>query len=102
MPQYTLKSALVAELKSIKTTARIKAEIASANSNVTVAALWSGKENVCNELLSLLDTFEIKEVDLESNVDKILEEHDWNYNKIDFYKFAKHFFELGLQAQKGE
>jgi len=53
-------------------------------------------------VLSSLNTLEVKEVDLEKDVDKILEENDWNYDEIDFYDFAKHFFELGLKAQKGE
>ena len=44
----------------------------------------------------------VKEADLEEDVEKILEEYDWNYDKIDFDDFAKHFFELGLKAQKGE
>ena len=49
---------------------------------------------------------QVKEVDLEEDVDRILEEYDWNYDKIDFYEFAKHFFELGLnennKTNKGE
>ena len=47
-------------------------------------------------------TCENKEVDLEKEVDALLEEENYEYQYIDHYKFAKHFFELGLKAQKGE
>lgn len=47
-----------------------------------------------------IDKSETKEVDLEEDVDRILEENDWNYDKIDFYEFARHFFELGLKAKE--
>lgn len=40
----------------------------------------------------------MKDVDLDEDVDRILEKYDWNYDKIDFYEFAKHFFELGINA----
>lgn len=51
----------------------------------------------------IINIIDAKEVDLEDDVDKILESYDWNYDKINFYQFAKHFFELGIKAaQKGE
>lgn len=53
-----------------------------------------------NYLLSFLNTIDVKkDVDLKEDVDKILYENDWDYDEIDYYEFAKHFFELGL-AQK--
>lgn len=45
------------------------------------------------------ENLEVKEENLEEDVDRILEEYDWNYDKIDFYDFAKHFFELGLKVK---
>ena len=69
MTQYIDKSTLLAKIEKRKIIAREKAEIASGNNNVPVAALWSGKENICNELLSFLDTLEMKEVDLEKEKD---------------------------------
>ena len=62
----------------------------------------AGREKEDEDILTFLDTLEVKEVDLEKDVDAILETNDWNYDKIDFYEFAKHFFELGLEIQKGE
>jgi len=47
------------------------------------------------------NALEVKKIDLEEDVDRILEEYDWNYDKIDFYEFASHFYELGL-AHRGE
>lgn len=41
-------------------------------------------------------------VNLNEDVDRILEENDWDYDEIDFYEFAKHFYELGLKNTEGE
>ena len=74
--------------------------------------------SVYNEILSFLDTLEVKEVDLETSIDDYINSHftegcdggmnsDW-YKVIggvhykDLKDIAKHFFELGLKAQKGE
>lgn len=61
---------------------------------------YKGKIDALNDTLSFLDTLETKEVNLEEDVDRILEEYDWNYDKIDFYEFARHFYELGLKAKE--
>lgn len=45
-----------------------------------------------------LDTLETKEVNLKEDVDRIFKENDWNYDEINFYEFAKHFYELGLNT----
>lgn len=63
------------------------------------------------ELLSFIDTLEVKEVDLEKEIDNI-----WNprfnfgwdeksllsMNHEGFTTIAKHFFKLGFKALKGE
>ena len=46
-------------------------------------------------------TLEVKEVDLEKECAKYFEENDLCVHD-DYIKFARHFFELGLKAQKGE
>ena len=57
------------------------------------------------EILSFLNTLEVKEVDLEKEIKLIKGDYEqvdvaWN-NDFDF--IARHFFELGLKAaQKGE
>lgn len=52
----------------------------------------------------IIDTIEVKEVDLEKEIELIKGDYaqvDVAWNK-DFDFIAKHFFELGLKAQKGE
>jgi len=58
---------------------------------------------VClKDMLSLLDSLEVKEVDLEKEIDKELD-NTWygEYLNIDkFRESAKHFFELGLKTKR--
>ena len=75
-----------------------------------------GLSNICNELLSLAiqeikQTLEVKEVGLEHEVESYWKQCDMTWCR-DAYSMthirsmlsdiAKHFFELGLKAQKGE
>jgi len=59
-------------------------------------------------LLSFIDTIEVKDVDLDKEIDDIFQKYKNGYNgllickKSDFSVIAKHFFELGLKAQKEE
>ena len=69
-------------------------------------------EVVENDILSFLDTLEVKEVDLEKEIEKewlncdlCRENTILEYVNMDIKKFrtiVNHFFELGLKAQKGE
>lgn len=104
MTQYINKSALVAEIER-----RIKHYNESAkefgdegyNDNVLMEQC---KANACKYILSFLDTLEVKEVDLEKEIDRELETR-WRGEYLFTSKFresAKHFFELGLKAQKEE
>ena len=76
-----------------------------------------GEYNALSKLESSLDTLEVKEVDLEKELNDFIEEQKaWvkddrvvEYNNGDSFNhiydlepIAKHFFELGLKAQKGE
>ena len=46
---------------------------------------------------------EVKEVDLEKEIDDYFEDNPQEYFRDDYLNFAKHFFELGIKvAQKGE
>ena len=73
---------------------------------------WSDSENTMGiypyaleEVIKYIDTLEVKEVDLEKEINKHWGEwaKEDGFHSIDF---AKHFFELGMQvsnkAQKGE
>ena len=91
------KDALVAEIERRKNICQGGAE---ANKNNEFAHLYySGKTEAYSEMSELLDTFEVKEVDLD------LEITLWA-NAIpeirldDVERLAKHFFELGLKTQK--
>ena len=60
-----------------------------------------GRMLECNDLLVFIDSIETKEVDLEKECAKYFEENDLCVHD-DYIKFARHFFELGSKAQKGE
>ena len=93
MTQYINKDAVVAEIK------RLSAYLDSLH-----------EQRIIEKILSIIDTLEVKEVDLEKEMDK-----EWNKcEPIDegkgleiasieheqFDNIAKHFFELGLNAKK--
>lgn len=104
MEKYIPLNALVAEIeRRIKYYENIQ----------MIKPVYESNIEELNELLSFLDTFEVKEVDLDfqtfakemdtifnlpSSETKNTEENPFNWE----YAIAKHFFELGLKAQKGE
>ena len=54
-------------------------------------------------LLSFIDTIDMKEVDLEKELDSMITP-ELKFHKAlpSLFDVAKHFFELGLKVQKGE
>ena len=59
-----------------------------------------GKESAYKVILSFLDTLEVKETDLNEEIEKCLKRHSMlTVGKKDFTDIAKHFFELGLKTQ---
>lgn len=104
MAQYIDKSALVAEIKRI--------EYETNYEPFTDEVL--GKRCVCRSLLSFINTLEVKEVDLEKEIEEYFEgwtdDYDnggaachYQYVQVNDCKaIAKHFFKLGVKAQKGE
>ena len=103
MTQYIDKDALVAEIqKRIKETESMQPKFDQ---------FWAGQISAFKGVLKILDTLEVKEVDLDfqmfakemdivfalpSSETKNTEEEPLNWE----YAIAKHFFELGLKAQK--
>lgn len=67
--------------------------------------LMIGERNALFDLLSFINTLEVKEVDINK---EILQFIDANFekatigHKLSLRRVAKYFFELGLKAQKGE
>lgn len=96
MTQYIDKAAIVAEIIKIYDRNRS-----------------NGYIDICDEMdyiLSFLDTLEVKKVDLEkvfndeySKFSNDVDAMDYGFpiDLADYKDFAKHFFELGLKAQKG-
>lgn len=89
MTQYINKSDLEAELE--------KRRNKNARNKLNLAASFED-----NYLLSFLDTLEVKEVDLE----KELNDYGYHYDYVslasrkELVDFARHFFELGLNINK--
>ena len=101
------KDTVVAEIKRL-------AEVGRTNVNVfeeyrKEKAVWLQQADVCDRILSFINTLKVKEVDLQKEIDK-----EWEKcNPIDegmgvesayihieaFDMIAKHFFELGLKAK---
>lgn len=70
---------------------------------------WNAKaDTYCNVLVILNDTLEVKDVDLEGEIEEVKHNYKVNDNQhtsicsADIEWLAEHFFELGLKAQKGE
>ena len=107
MAHLIVKDALVAEIESKKKYAQTLGDNAI---NSSMQQFYDGLKQGCVDILSFLDTLEVKEMDLVKEVD------DWYNTKAskefenvlyrDIENCAKHFFELGMQvsnkAQKGE
>ena len=83
------KDTLVAEIER-----RVKdINMLSYPNNYDIAAI-----KLYEGLLSFINTLEVKEADLEKEYEKYYEQE----RNIQTFNLAKHFFELGLKAQKGE
>lgn len=88
------KAAIVAEIERIKEDA-----------GIGLCAYDMGEENgklqVCDKLLSFIDSIETKDVDLEKELEQYLYANDIKFSYQIKY-FAKYFFELGLKAREGK
>lgn len=109
MAQYIDKSATKAEIKRYKhkVDERLKIKGRTLEEDLKDSAL----QNLCGNLLHFIDTLEVKEADLEKEIDNVWNPHfnlGWDDNSLvsinhkSFESIAKHFFELGLKVQKGE
>ena len=100
MEQYIKKSTLIAEIEKLIDEIYAGRPFDSL-SNEQQTALWYIKS-----IMSSINTFEVKEVDLDKEIKKYSMELAMKENNGDWLKdvitTAKHFFELGLKVQKGE
>ena len=102
MEQYIDKSALVAEIDKITKALYRQNPDEFGDETQFLAAAEIGTLNLVKDIIDIL---EVKEVDLEKEYKDFVEK-DPVYNKlvngIVGKAIAKHFFKLGLKAQKGE
>ena len=92
------KAAVVAEIELKKIRAHILGDSAI---NSSMRQFYDGmKEGYINLLVSL-ETLEVKEIDLEKEIDLWVRNLHSVPNFEELNKFARHFFELGLKAQEG-
>ena len=108
MAQYIDKDALLAEIDSLVDKGRYHEEYD--------CAYRDGNNGALHALKSKLGNLEVKEVDLEKEIDQSFVNLDYHldaYNRVEDYvgenidmveykRIAKYFFELGLKLQKGE
>jgi hypothetical protein len=91
------KDALVAEIEKI-------IDILIKNSGY-IGAFGENQITVYEDVLSLINTLEVKEVDINKEISQFI---DANFekatigHKLSLRRTAKHFFKLGLKAKKGE
>ena len=111
MEQYFDKTALVAEIEKFYNECLKRAKI-------TDSDYWNAKADAYRNVLAILnDALEVKEVDLEKEIENLIEKEKAfvtdnrevkyyngdSFNHIYELEFiAKHFFELGLKAKRGE
>ena len=97
MTKYISKAAVVAEIE------KLKKEIESQDYAAYTEAYIIGAKHTLETVSDILNTLEVKEVDLGKEIEKVLKQHHMlAVGKKDFASIARHFFELGLKAQKGE
>ena len=92
MTEYIPKSTLVAEIEKLK---------GKVSDNSSYCNVW---QHALRMLELSLDSHEVKEVDLEKEIDKVWDTdyEDFGISVDDFYRVTRYFFELGLKAQKGK
>ena len=97
MKQYIDKDALVTKIKH-------HLQFTPEHTN----AFIEGEEHAYRTILSFLDTLELKESDLEKEIEEVKHNYKVDDNRhtsicsADIEWLANHFFELGLKVQKGD
>lgn len=104
MEQYVNKSDIVAEIKRIMDTENENINSFEQHRNTSEKQRYNARMALLEYILSFLNTLEVKEVDLEKELDRYTNSAEYVYNETrdSYFLVAKHFFELGLKAQKGE
>ena len=63
-----------------------------------------GADNERLNILSFIDTLEVKDIDLDKEIDSVEDSYHGfeSLSRADVIDIAKYFFELGFKTQKGE
>ena len=94
------KSALVAKIENrIKELQNLQEENEAKLDSIQKTAVLLCIDE-CKVILSLLDTLEVKEVDLEKEIKKYIRDNICGYCVPGTEETAKYFFELGLKVNK--
>ena len=99
------KDKIVAELEKLISNGKLKCQQSQENNDQVSYIAWSEHIATCGKILLFLDTLEVKEVDLEKEYDnEFFKEPVFRklINRNAGIAIAKHFYDLGLRAQKGE
>lgn len=109
------KERVVAEIKRLISIANSQYDLVG-DEDIRNRILWSQQASICSQILSFIDTLEVKEVDLEKEINDYISNNFFGSQTLGFFAnrtkeepndqdvalCAKHFFELGLKAKKGE
>ena len=69
--------------------------------NDYINSLMTEQVHTLSDILDFINILEVKEVDLDAELEHYKAEQNIKYEEdINMFEFAKHFFELGLKAQK--
>lgn len=93
MIQYINKSALVAEIRK-------RFDEYSSSILKHYDACKEAKAQELGKILTILDTLEMKEVDLEKEATEFVQTKEFVKNENPVLAIAKHFFELGLKSKQ--
>jgi len=91
------KDALVAEIE------KLKGQLLRGACSSQISMQTRCKEESYDEVLSFLDTLEVKEVDLDKEIDRVWDDTSDKFFEgcwEEFENIAKHFFELGMAVSK--
>lgn len=97
MGKYIDKDALIAEVERRKEKCDTFYDIALSNNVELAKVAIEEQKRQYNSLLSFINTLEVKEADLNEEIEKCLKNHNMlAVGKKDFTNIARRFFELGM------
>ena len=96
------KSAIVEEIKKCE---KICEDYMLSHKDAASQGIANAKRAMCQHIIKIINTLEVKEVDLDRAIDKWIDDAAITHEDCsitDVISTAKHFFELGIKIKKGE